>query len=75
MNVTFALTLQGVPGTCRRRLSTISPYLVAATVLLPLGFFLGGVTIYGGDPEIGAALIPIGAMSLLVAVWLTARDL
>ena len=32
--------------------------LLGALVLLPLGFFLGGVFIYGGDPGIGVILVP-----------------
>jgi hypothetical protein len=75
VNVAFAVTLQAFPHAVRRRLPIISRCLAAATVLLPLGFFLGGVTFYGGDPGVGASLIPLGAVSLLVAVWLTARDL
>src|SRR5688500_1668481 len=47
--------------------------LIAASVLLPGGFFLGGVSFYGGDPGVGATLIPVGAVVLLVALVIAAR--
>jgi len=46
--------------------------LLAATVLLPGGFFLGGWVVYGGDPGRGVLLVPVGAALLFVAVLLTA---
>ena len=42
--------------------------LTAASLLLPLGFFLGGFGITGGDPGVGVALVPLGALALFVAV-------
>lgn len=42
--------------------------LVVAAVLLPAGFFLGGMRPYGGDPGLGILLVPIGAVALIVAV-------
>jgi hypothetical protein len=47
--------------------------LTGATVLLPGGFFLGGVRFYAGDPGIGVVLVPIGAVLLLIALVLIAR--
>ena len=41
---------------------------MAASFLLPGGFFLGGTFIYGGDPGLGILLTPLGALALLVAV-------
>ena len=49
--------------------------LTAASVLLPLGFFLGGFGIAGGDPGVGIALVPLGAVALFAAVGLTAASL
>jgi hypothetical protein len=43
-----------------------------ANIVLPGGFFLGGVTIYGGDPGLGILLVPVGAFFLLAGVLLTA---
>ena len=45
-----------------------------ASLLLPGGFFLGGVVIYAGDPGLGILLVPVGALLLLTAVLLTALD-
>lgn len=47
------------------RVSSVS--LDAATVLLPLGFFLGGLQHYAGDPGLGVLLVPLGGALLLVA--------
>ncbi|MHC5111999.1 MAG: hypothetical protein ACYTHJ_19220 [Planctomycetota bacterium] len=54
------------------RLRTASWSLIGAGILLPGGFFLGGVGIYGGDPGLGILLVPVGALMLLVAVLVTA---
>lgn len=54
----------------RRRASAC---LIGASVLLPGGFFLGGLFIYDGDPGLGALLVPLGGVLLLIAVFLTAR--
>ncbi len=40
---------------------------------MPIGFFLGGVRIYGGDPGLGIALVLPGAFFLFLAVFLTAK--
>ena len=40
--------------------------------LLPLGFLLGGIYTYGGDPGDGILLVPVGAVLLLVAVFVMA---
>ena len=55
--------------------------LVAGWVLLPVGFFLGGISTFGGDPGPGVFLAPVGALATLgglcgVArkVWITTAD-
>lgn len=45
---------------------------MAASVLLPGGFFLGGIFIHGGDPGLGIFLVPLGAGFLFLVVLLTA---
>jgi len=45
-----------------------SRLLLSGLVLLPLGFFLGGVVTYGGDPGPGVFLAPVGALTTLVGV-------
>ena len=67
MNIAFALTLRAFPEIAKRALS-ISRCLLWATILLPLGFFLGGVVTYGGDPGLGVLLVPVGAALLLIAI-------
>ena len=49
-----------------------SACLRGATLLMPAGFFLGGVRVYSGDPGIGIILVPVGGLLLLAAVLLTA---
>lgn len=65
-------------GLCQRtlglELALASRCLLGATVLLPGGFLLGGVVIYGGDPGLGIVGVPIGALLLLAAVFMTARS-
>ena len=38
-----------------------------AAVLLPVGFFLGGLWHFRDDPGVGIFLVPIGALALLAA--------
>jgi len=64
-------TLPELPGDAR--IPLLSATLRAATVLLPGGFFAGGVTFYSGDPGVGIALVPVGAACLASAVFLMAR--
>lgn len=67
----FSLSLlKSWSGPNRARASTCLQW---ATVLIPAGFFLGGVKIYGGDPGLGILLVPPGAILLFVAVFLTAK--
>lgn len=37
-------------------------------VLMPLGFFLGGILNSEGDPSLGIVLVPVGALLLIVAL-------
>lgn len=52
-----------------------SRLLHAATVLIPLGFFLGGVNTYEADPGFGILLVPPGAFALLLALGSVVRAL
>lgn len=49
--------------------------LMAGSVLLPVGFLLGGVGHYGSDPGLGIFLAPAGAALVLYAVGATAISL
>jgi len=52
-----------------------SRLLVAATLLLPGGFLLGGLFVHGGDPGLGILLVPLGALALFAALFITLRGL
>ncbi len=75
VHVAFAVTLPHITGwrDSSRRLASAS--LKAASVLLPGGFFLGGLVTYGGDPGVGVFLVPVGAVALFIAVFITAQNL
>ena len=72
LHVIFGLNLRATP-TAMPNLRLISGSLVAASVLLPGGFFLGGIAFYSGDPGLGVLLVPVGGMLLLFAVFWIAR--
>ena len=73
IHIVFGLTLRAgsAPALANPRL--ISTSLYAASVLLPGGFFLGGVVFYAGDPGVGVLLVPAGAALLLFAIYGIAR--
>lgn len=50
-----------------RFLTLASRSLVLSSVLVPAGFFLGGIVIHGGDPGLAVLLVPVGAVALIVA--------
>ena len=75
VNILFGLTLRSATGSTFRDPRTISLLLIGANVLLPVGFFLGGVQFYGGDPGLGVLVVPIGAILLLAALFLIASGL
>ena len=61
----FAATLEWIERPSNA-LGVASHALVAAGVLLPVGFFLGGLVIHTSDPGLGVLLVPVGALSLIV---------
>jgi hypothetical protein len=73
VNIGFAVTVPWVPAWDARTRAVAGNCLLAAGLLIPAGFFLGGLVIYAGDPGLGIVLVPVGAVCLLVGVWLTAR--
>ena len=74
IHLIFGLPLRH-QDTDRRWPSVASPCLMGASVLLPGGFFLGGIVIYGGDPGLGILLVPVGGLLLFTSVVLTAWKL
>ena len=72
VNIAFAATLSRINLIENiRRLS--SRCLIAATLLVPGGFILGGVVTHGSEPGLGIVLLPIGALFLLYALFLLAN--
>ena len=61
--------LSGLDGTLA------SACLIAAGILMPLGFFLGRGFVYAEDPGLAVFLVPPGALLLFIAVLLTAIGL
>jgi hypothetical protein len=75
--VGLALVNLTLAATCHRLPRPLSPAaslsLVVGTILVPGGFFLGGLFVHGGDPGLGAILIPPGALCVLVSLALVVR--
>jgi hypothetical protein len=74
VHVVYGLAVGAVPGLGSPRTGLITTALIGASVLLPGGFFLGGIVFYAGDPGLGIALVPAGAFLLLAALYLIARS-
>ncbi len=72
VNIAFAVSIKH---------ATMSPVsllraswaLRAATILMPLGFFAGGMMFYAGDPGLGIALVPPAAIVLVIGIVAIAR--
>jgi hypothetical protein len=60
-----ALGESHVPAPIRRPVATMIRW---GAVLMPLGFFLGGILNSEGDPSLGILLVPPGALLLVVAL-------
>jgi len=65
VNIAFAVTVHRLRSTQDRLLRFASAGLLGGLLVLPLGFFLGGFGLYGGDPGIGVFLVPVGALLML----------
>jgi hypothetical protein len=72
LNIAFAFTVGRLAEWPARPRAIASACLRGATLLMPAGFFLGGVRVYAGDPGVGIVLVPVGGLLLLVAVLMTA---
>ena len=72
INIVFALSATHLTWSAQHRLLATRS-LRAATVLVPGGFFAGGVFLHGADPGLGALLVPVGALVLVVALVLITR--
>lgn len=72
VQIAYALTVRARPGAGT---PAASSSLLAALVLLPVGFLLGGVWARGGDPGLGVLLVPVGAVALAGGAALAARGI
>ncbi|MGY8804371.1 MAG: hypothetical protein ACKVK6_09070 [bacterium] len=73
VNIVFGISTTFLPAWPSASRTRASRCFIGALVLLPLGFFLGGFFIHGGDPGIGVFLVPPGGLLFVAAVFLTAR--
>ena len=72
VNLGFASAVLRIHDWSPPRRGAASACLVGATILMPMGFFLGGVRIYAGDPGLGSLLVPPGGVLLLFSLLMTA---
>lgn len=72
VNLAFAGTVKLLAPHALHRAGAASLLLRVASVMLPAGFFLGGIVVYGGDPNPAILLVPVGAAALVVSALLTA---
>jgi hypothetical protein len=70
VNIAYALTVSA-RGSAARPLASAA--LLAALVLLPAGFMLGGLFAHGGDPGLGVLLVPVGALAIAGGAVIVAR--
>jgi hypothetical protein len=73
VNIAAGLTVRMVQRFTLR--PSVSFALIWAAILLPTGFFFGGIVIYDGDPGLGVWLVPIGAALLFYSTARIALDL
>jgi len=71
----FAFSVHCTPTWISRTRTFASYSLLAAGVLMPGGFFLGGIWVYAGDPGLGILLVPVGGILLFAAVLCAALSL
>lgn len=72
VHVAFAASL-GPLGMDEAAANVPGRLLTVALLLMPLGFFLGGIGTFGGDPGVGVLLAPVGALALVAGLALVAR--
>lgn len=73
LNIVFAASLGYLPSWSEGSRKLASRCMLGSLILMPLGFWMGGVFIHAGDPGLGILLVPPGGLLLLLGVLLTAR--
>ncbi len=84
VHLAFAWTVSQATGFQGRSRSVASRSVQASGILVPAGFLLAGLPgfvktgglrlgVLGGDPGLGIVLVPIGALLLILALYLVAR--
>ena len=71
VQLVFAASLRSPGRWNEARLKIASHFLLDGSLLVPVGFFLGGISHSEGDPSWGVLLVPAGALLLFVAIGLT----
>jgi hypothetical protein len=70
----FASTALAIPSWTGQSLEWTSRCFIASLILVPGGFFAGGLFTHGGDPGLGILLLPPGVALLFAAVAITFRN-
>jgi hypothetical protein len=71
VNIALALTLRAFGGV-GRSVAAASTLILCGSLLLPAGFLLGGIVVYGGDPGLFIVLSPVGGLLLVCGMALAA---
>jgi hypothetical protein len=66
VHIAFAISLGRIAVSSDACLRLASRGMTGALLLMPAGFFLGGLKFHGGDPGVGVFLVPIGALLMLL---------
>lgn len=75
MHLGFAATVAHSRGLPQVASGRASKGLSLATILMPTGFFLGGIGIMDGDPGPGIFVVPLGGLVLVAAAGIMAKAL
>jgi hypothetical protein len=75
VHIAFAASVPQLSKRGLGRLPLVSACFMSSSVLLPLGFFLGGAFARDTEPGLPIALVPIGAVFLLAGIAWTALGL
>jgi hypothetical protein len=74
LQLAFAGTALAIPSWTGQSLEWASRCFIASLILVPGGFFAGGLFTHGGDPGLGILLLPPGVVLLFAAVAITLRS-